>query len=95
VGREHWHVTVSWENQGGLDVSPPLTRPRSARLLWLLVQETGGQYRDRAATRALAYVAGRYVFFARWPCAGQACAPAWETSVFPSSADGAAPAAAP
>lgn len=62
---EHWHVTRAWENQDGLDVSPPLTRAGSARLLWLLVQETGGQYRDRGGSRAQAYLGGRYLFFHR------------------------------
>jgi hypothetical protein len=48
--REHWHVTRSWEDQDGLDVSPPLNRASQARLLWRLMQEAGGEYRDRRAT---------------------------------------------
>lgn len=80
--REHWHVTRSWQDQDGLDVSPPLTRAYSARLLWLLVQEMGGEYRDRRATKAQAYLGGRYVFFARWPCDGRACPSAWQTDTF-------------
>jgi hypothetical protein len=81
----HWHVTRSWEDQDGLDVSPPLTRVASSRLLWLLVQETGGEYRDREGSKVQAYLGGRYLLFHRWPCDGQACAPAWQT-------DGCAPA---
>jgi hypothetical protein len=73
----HWHVTRSWGDREDLEVSPPLTRAESARLLRLLVQETGGEYRDREGAKAQAYLGGRYLFFHRWPCDGQACAPGW------------------
>jgi hypothetical protein len=79
-------------DQDGLDVSPPLTRAAAARLLWRLVHETGGWYRDREATRAQADLNGRYLFFHRWPCAGPACAPVWQTDYFPPRDAPAAPA---